>query len=105
MVLVFLDESGDLGLSGKPGASPYFSVGLLIVSEDNARILDGLIDDVRRVLSLSARFEFKFARTDSYRLTHSLTACRGVRFRTIVAVIDNTRVSKDDFPDSASLYI
>ncbi len=63
-MLVFVDESGDTGMSGKPGQSDHFVVALVRCEDDDegARA-DARIDELRLELRLHARFEFHFHST------------------------------------------
>jgi hypothetical protein len=60
-VLVFVDESGDTGVSGKPGQSDYFVVTLVrFENDDEGARVDARIDQLREELRLHSRFEFHF---------------------------------------------
>ncbi len=65
-MLVFVDESGDTGVSGKPGQSDYFVVTLVLFeNDDEAARVDTRIDQLRQELRLHSRFEFHFHGTKS----------------------------------------
>lgn len=60
-MLVFVDESGDSGMKGKPGSSPLFVVTAVLFEEnDAANVCDQCIDQVRTELRLDSRAEFHF---------------------------------------------
>ena len=60
-MLVFVDESGDPGMSGKSGQTPYLAVTLVLFEEnDQAEKADRRIDLVRHELGLGEVFEFRF---------------------------------------------
>ena len=60
-MLVFIDESGDTGLTIEKGATKYFII-VMIVFEDNDEALacDKRIDLLRRELRLPQDYEFHF---------------------------------------------
>lgn len=60
-MLVFIDESGDTGLTIKKGATKYFII-MMIVFEDNneALVCDERITLLRRELRLPQNYEFHF---------------------------------------------
>lgn len=62
-MLVFLDDSGDLGFKVKKGSSPCFVIALVIFDdhlEGEACAVE--IKKLRRELGLSEHFEFKFSK-------------------------------------------
>jgi hypothetical protein len=63
-MLVFVDEAGDAGVSGKSGQTPYFVVALALFEDnDQAEKADRRIDLIRHELSLPEGFEFRFHNT------------------------------------------
>ena len=63
-MLVFVDESGDTGTSGKEGQSDYFVVTLVLFEQDDvAERVDLRIDALRSELGFNQRFEFHFHST------------------------------------------
>lgn len=59
--LVFVDESGDLGL--KPGSSPFFTVTLLLFSSrQDAHRANAKIEALRAALKKPHQFEFHFSK-------------------------------------------
>lgn len=60
-MLVFVDEAGDAGMSGKPGQTPCFAVALILFEDnDQAEKADRRIDLIRHELGLREDFEFRF---------------------------------------------
>ncbi|MBI4490642.1 MAG: DUF3800 domain-containing protein [Deltaproteobacteria bacterium] len=60
-MLVFVDESGDAGFTGKSGQTPYFVVAVVLFEDnDQAEKADKRIDLVRHELRLPETFEFRF---------------------------------------------
>ena len=60
-MLVFFDEAGDPGISGKPGQTSHFVVAVVLFEDnDQAEKADQRIDLIRHELRLHERFEFKF---------------------------------------------
>lgn len=60
-MLVFIDESGDTGLRIEAGASPYFTVALVLFEDEaDAVACDQRIQLLKRELNLSPNFEFHF---------------------------------------------
>jgi hypothetical protein len=63
-MLCFVDESGDTGLKVGQGSSRYFTVALVLFSdEDEAVACDQRIGLLRRELGLPSEFEFHFVET------------------------------------------
>jgi uncharacterized protein DUF3800 len=60
-MLVFIDESGDPGMSGKVGASPVFVITAVVFSNpEEAERCAASICELRKILGLDDRFEFHF---------------------------------------------
>ncbi|MFH1385851.1 MAG: DUF3800 domain-containing protein [Patescibacteria group bacterium] len=60
-MLIFIDESGDTGLTIEKGATKYFVVALVAFEEnEEALACDKRIDLLRRELRLSSDYEFHF---------------------------------------------
>lgn len=63
-MLCFVDESGDTGLKVGQGSSTYFTVALVLFSDDDEAVAcDQRIGLLRRELGLSSEFEFHFVET------------------------------------------
>ena len=60
-MLVFVDEAGDAGISGKPGQTSHFVVAVVIFDDnDQAGKADRRIDLIRYEHGLPQKFEFRF---------------------------------------------
>ena len=60
-MLVFIDESGDVGMRQKAGSSRFFFVAAILFEEnEDAEDCDARIDELREELKLHPRFEFHF---------------------------------------------
>jgi hypothetical protein len=60
-MLVFVDEAGDAGISGKEGQTSHFVVSLVLFEDhDQAEATDRRIDLIREELRFPPTFEFKF---------------------------------------------
>ena len=60
-MFVFVDESGDAGVRGKPGSSRYFIVTAIILDDqDELSQMGRTVDDVRESLGFPSTAEFKF---------------------------------------------
>jgi Protein of unknown function (DUF3800) len=60
-MLVFVDESGDLGLKFDKGSSRFFTIALVVFRDAaSAQACQRAIEDLRRELRLPERFEFHF---------------------------------------------
>ncbi|MBI3644651.1 MAG: DUF3800 domain-containing protein [Acidobacteriales bacterium] len=60
-MLVFIDESGDPGMKGKPGSSDYFVVTAVIFEDrEEAQACDSRIDAIRTEWFKGRPFEFHF---------------------------------------------
>ncbi len=61
-MLVFVDDSGDPGLSGKAGASKHFLLALVVFrNATEAQQVDDRISLLRTEMHLHPRFEFHFS--------------------------------------------
>jgi hypothetical protein len=62
-MLVFVDESGDVGIKVDAGSSRYFMVPLLVFEDhDEALAADERISRLKRDLGLPSYFEFHFTK-------------------------------------------
>lgn len=106
IVLVFLDESGDLGMKIGQGSSPYlFMAAVVFRTSDLAAAVDRRISDLRIRLGLPGRYEFKFASMSRTRRLDFLQACAPFGFLHYSVAIDKRRLREDEFRDRESLYV
>jgi len=104
-MLVFIDESGDTGLTIEKGATKYFVI-VMIAFEDNDEALacDKRIDLLRRELRLQERYEFHFH--------HNSNRVRETFFRAVLPyqffyygiVINKEKLFGEGFKNKESFY-
>lgn len=87
---IYLDESGDTGFKFRRGSSRYFVITLLIV-EDTHSIEKG-IDNLRKTLSLSSNFEFKFSKTHKKIKQKFFTELLKYQFKIRAIVVDKKQI-------------
>ena len=86
-VLLFSDESGDLGRAGHSSASNFFSVGLVLFADDHAaRMCQDRLDEL--VGSPRPERELSFRRDSHRRRIEILEGIRGCRFSVAGASLD-----------------
>ena len=81
-MFVFVDESGDAGVRGKPGSSRYFIVTAIILDDqDELSQMGRTVDDVRESLGFPKTAEFKFNKSSGgcdvrswRRLAHAISS-------------------------------
>lgn len=105
MMLVFVDESGDTGISARAGASDLFVVTLIVFEEnDEAQAADDRITVLRRELRKSPTFEFHFQEnSDSIRQAF-LEAVVPYNFFYFGVVIRKGRLYREGFPTNEAFY-
>jgi uncharacterized protein DUF3800 len=104
-VLVFIDESGDSGMKGKPGSSRFFVV-TAVLFEDNeeAEICDRRIDELRAELGLSENFEFHFNSCSDRFRTRFLEVVVASSFFYHSIVLNKTKLWGEGFKYKDSFY-
>jgi len=104
-MLVFIDESGDTGLTIEKGATKYFII-VMVVFEDNDEALacDKRIDLLRRELRLPQNYEFHFY-SNSNRIREAfLRAVLPYQFFYYGIVINKEKLFGEGFKHKDSFY-
>ncbi len=104
-MLVFIDESGDTGLTIEKGATKYFII-VMIVFEDNDEALacDKRIDLLKRELGLPQNYEFHF-HSNSNRVREAFfRAVLPYQFFYYGIVINKKKLFGEGFKNKESFY-
>jgi Protein of unknown function (DUF3800) len=104
-VLVFIDESGNSGMKGKPGSSRFFVV-TAVLFEDNeeADSCDKRINDLRAELGLDENFEFHFNSCSDRLRTRFLEVVAGSNFFYHSIVLNKTKLWGAGFQFKESFF-
>ncbi len=104
-MLVFIDESGDSGMKGKPGSSEFFAVTAVIFEdEDEAEECERRIASLRAELGLHERFEFHFNSCSRRFRERFLVAVSRSGFFYHSVVLDKARLRAQGFQDKNAFY-
>jgi hypothetical protein len=104
-MLIFVDESGDTGMSGKEGQSKYFVVTLVrFENDDEGERVDARIDRLRSELGLNPRFEFRFHETKSAIRQRFLKAMVPLDWGFLAFVMNKRGLWSPSFRSSETLY-
>lgn len=104
-MLVFVDESGDPGLTGRAGASKYFILVLVVFEDlDEAQKADDRIELLRGEMGLHPRFEFRFSHCSRDLRFRFLETVAHFDFFYCGVVIDKARLTKEEFSGTGSFY-
>jgi len=104
-VLVFIDESGDPGMKGRPGSSELFAVtGVLFEENEEAAACEEKIKQCRRALGLHPNFEFHFySCSDKFRGSF-LSAVSQAGFFYHTVVLNKSKLWGKGFQEKDSFY-
>lgn len=104
-MLAFIDESGDCGLKFDKGSSPYFTVAVVIFSDEfSADACDRGIDELRRKLSIPQAQEFHFNECrDSLRVKFFKHVVHE-RFKYYAFILNKQKLSALKFKDPTEVY-
>ena len=104
-MLVFVDESGDPGMSGRGGATEHFVVGLVLFEDhDQAENADRRINLLRPELGLAPGFEFGFHRCRPDVRRHFLTQMLPYRWFYLAIAINKAKLWSPTFASPAAFY-
>jgi hypothetical protein len=104
-MLVFVDESGDTGMSRKPGQSAYFVVTLVrFESDEEGERASARIDALRPELGLDHRFEFHFHETKPEIRQRFLRAMLPFDWRFLAFVVNKRALWSPTFHSSETMY-
>ena len=104
-MLVFIDESGDTGLTIEKGATRYFVI-VMVAFEDNDEALacDKRIELLRRELRLSPGYEFHFHRNSNRIREAFLRGALPYQFFYYGIVINKEKLFGEGFKNKESFY-
>lgn len=104
-MLVFVDESGDPGMSGRSGATEHFVIGLVLFEDnDQAEHADRRIDLLRPELGLPATFEFRFHECKPSIRLHFLTQLVPFTWFYLAIAINKAKLWSPTFESPAAFY-
>lgn len=104
-MLVFMDESGDSGMRGKPGSSPHFVVtGVLFEDHEEANQCEYRIQELRETKRLPPNFEFHFNSCSNNLRTAFLQAVRSSGFFYHSIVLNKAKLWGEGFQYKNSFY-
>lgn len=104
-MLVFIDESGDAGMQGKPGSSRLFIVtAVLFEDNDEAARCEMRIAEIRSQLRVSERFEFHFSRCSNEYRRAFLAGISGSQFFYHSIVLNKAKLYGPGFQQKSSFY-
>ena len=104
-MLVFVDESGDPGMTFKNGSSRMFIVTLVVFEDhEEAQGTDDRIQLLRRELGVNDAFEFKFNKMNRTFRTAFLEAVGGFNFFYFSIVLNKARLHGPGFHFKQSFY-
>jgi hypothetical protein len=106
-MLVFVDESGDLGFKFKRGSSPFFSIALVVFESGEAALAcQRAIEGLQKTLNLPARYEFKFHDDSHRRRLQLLSTVAKYDFVCYTFTLDkgSPRLTREGFKHKESAY-
>jgi hypothetical protein len=104
-MLVFIDESGDTGLTIEKGATKYFTIVMVIFRDnDEALACDKRIDLLRRELRLRQDYEFHFHNNSNRVREAFLRAILPYQFFYYGIVINKEKLFGKGFKNKESFY-
>ena len=104
-MLVFVDESGDVGLKFTEGSCTYFVVTLVLFENDTeAEKLRLRIDLLRTELRLPGSYEFHFFRNNVPIRRAFLNAIKGYDFQFFSLVVDKRKLSSGSYGSGSAFY-
>jgi hypothetical protein len=104
-MLVFVDESGDAGMKGKPGTSALFVISAVIFEEnEEAEECDRVIEKTKIKLFGSPNTEFHFSKcSDEFRQSF-FEAVASSQFFYLSFVLNKEKIWGPGFQDKSSFY-
>ena len=104
-MLVFVDESGDSGMRGKPTSSDFFVVvAVLFENTDEADRCDQRISLLREELGWHPNSEFKFSKLSATLRKKFLRAISPYDFSYFTFVMDKRKLTAEGFTYKSSFY-
>jgi hypothetical protein len=104
-MLVFVDESGDSGMKGKPGSSALFVMAAVIFEDpEDGNVCDKIIDGLRAQCFKNGEGEFHFTKCcDAHRETF-LSTVAGADFFYLAFVLNKAKLYGPGFAYKESFY-
>ena len=104
-MLVFLDESGDPGIKGKPGSSRYFLVtAVLFKEEEDAAACEQRIAAIREELRMHPSAEFHFNKCRDAHRRHFLERVSDMEFSYLSVVLNKAKLARPEFASKDAFY-
>ena len=104
-MLVFIDESGDPGMNGRPGTSVRFTVTAVVFSDPNVgEACAASICDLRRRLGVDERFEFHFNKCSRSFREQFLSTVGAHKFYYHAFVLNKEKLYGEGFKYKSSFY-
>lgn len=104
-MLVFVDESGDPGMKGKPGTSPYFVITLVLFSDPvEAEACDLAISRLRADCRMDERTEFHFSKCSDEVRARFLECVARFNFQYFAIVLNKGALYKEGFQNKDAFY-
>jgi hypothetical protein len=104
-VLIFIDESGDLGFRFDRGSTRYFTIALVIFETDEAALsCQRAIEACRRRLRLANDFEFHFHSDRHVRRIAFLDTIRDQSFRLSTFTLDKPKLWNESMRNAGQAY-
>ena len=101
--ILVADESGDGGISDKPGTSRYFTVGIVFFDDlDEAKNCSKRIEELK--IELSVKEEFKFAKLPGVKRIAFLKDISNFNFYYFGVIIDKQKIIKQGVYTEESFY-
>ena len=100
--LVFIDESGDAGLTGST-SSRFIMAAVIVINEDDAPAICKKIHEFKKVNGLSEQYEIKFSKTRKDIIKALLRDLSSCDYQVYGTVIDKEKSNYKTF-DRYSLY-
>jgi hypothetical protein len=104
-MLVFIDESGDPGVKGKPGSSELFiMVAVMFLDNDAAHRCDDRIAQLRISLSRSGKKEYKFNTTNKKQRLEFFRSVDAFSYSYLALVLNKGQLYGPGFQFKKSFY-
>ena len=104
-MLVFIDESGDPGMNGKPGTSVRFTITAVVFPEPSVgEACAASICELRRKLGVDERFEFHFNKCSRSFREQFLSTVAAHKFYYHAFVLNKEKLYGEGFKYKSSFY-
>lgn len=103
-MLVFLDESGDVGRKVDTGSSQFFVVGVVFFDKDEAQRCDNAITELRRTLGKPDNFEFHFSDNSKNIRQKFIETIAPFEFGVMCVAVNKKLIQNTDITSPTALY-